>query len=781
MAEIASAFVSLLPSARGFGPKLDSQISPEINASGKKAGLSFGKLFAVGAALGIGAKAFSFLGDSLAEATDAAVVGSRTENVIKKMGNAANISAAQVGDLAASISNKTAIDDEAIQAGQNLLLTFGQVRNEAGKGNDIFNQTSRLMVDMSAAMGTDAKSAALQLGKALNDPVRGVTALTRSGVSFTQQQKDQIKTLQESGNVLGAQKIILGEVEKQFGGAGAAMATPAERAKVAFGNLQESLGTKLLPVVNKVLTFFVDQGIPAISRFAGVIGSTLGPIFTKVGTVVTTTILPALTALATKVQANVGPVFAQAVGIVQTRVLPILSRLGAFFVGTLIPAVVKVAQSVASKLRPVFDQLASTFRSKVLPTLNKVLTKFAEWQPTIQKVIVVVVKIVGKVLEFAAVILGKLLPPVIKFAGFIIANVVPAVLGFIGVVAKIIGKVIEFGGALVRGAQKAGEFLTGVKDKIGGALTFVAGIPGKILGVFGNAATVLYNAGVQLITGLANGIKTKIEDAVNAVKDGLGRIKGLLPGSPIKWGPLKNWNNGGAGKRLMSLVARGITDGSKITVKAAEGAFGKIEGALEASRDKLKSTLEGLKGDFAALASSVSGAFLGDLFGVTATDAVEASEGVAAVAGRTVGQNFVDNLLAKKGELTGLLASFKTLTGWGINPAFLSQLFASGNGALITELAGMGQAGAANAASLFGEVTSLGAQLGGAVAQNDPVASAIATTNVKLDEVNDQLRFLNDTIGPKLNRSAKEVATQAAKGVSNGGNKAARRGKRNGK
>jgi hypothetical protein len=60
--------------------------------------------------------------------------------------------------------------------------------------------------------------AAIQLGKALNDPTQGVSALSRVGVSFTDVQKDMIKKLQESGDMMGAQRIILGELEKQFGG-----------------------------------------------------------------------------------------------------------------------------------------------------------------------------------------------------------------------------------------------------------------------------------------------------------------------------------------------------------------------------------------------------------------------------------------------------------------------------------------------------------------------------------------------------------------------------------
>jgi hypothetical protein len=94
------------------------------------------------------------------------------------------------------------VDDEAIQAGENMLLTFTNVRNEVGKGNDIFNQATRTVQDMAAAFGGDATSNSKILGKALNDPIKGVSALTRVGVSFTEQQKDQIKTLVESANIL---------------------------------------------------------------------------------------------------------------------------------------------------------------------------------------------------------------------------------------------------------------------------------------------------------------------------------------------------------------------------------------------------------------------------------------------------------------------------------------------------------------------------------------------------------------------------------------------------
>jgi hypothetical protein len=226
--------------ADGFG---GSMAGAAKGLDGLVSGLKVAGAAFAGAAIVSGLKSLFNAADESARIT------ARTENVIKTMGNAAGISADQVGDLAGAIAAKTGIDDEAIQSGQNLLLTFSKVRNEVGEGNDIFNRTSRIMVDMSAAMGTDASGSAIQLGKALNDPIRGITALTRVGVAFTEQQKEQIRTLVESGDTLGAQRIILGELEKQFGGAAEAMSTPLDRAKVAVGNLAEELGTYLLPVV----------------------------------------------------------------------------------------------------------------------------------------------------------------------------------------------------------------------------------------------------------------------------------------------------------------------------------------------------------------------------------------------------------------------------------------------------------------------------------------------------------------------------------------------------
>jgi hypothetical protein len=252
--------------------------------SGFGSQMAAGMKVAAGALLGAGLiEGFKSLYQAADESRKIAAL---TTQVIKSTGGAAGVSAKQVGDLAGAIAKKTGIDDEAIQSGQNLLLTFTNVKNVVGSGNDIFSQATKIMTDMSVALGTDASGSAIQLGKALNDPIKGVTALQRVGVSFTASQKEQIKALVETGDTLGAQKIILAELNKEFGGAAEAAATPLAKLQQRAGDLAEEMGGYLLPIVDKTATFFMDKMLPALSDIGSVVAGTVIPAFKLVSTVV---------------------------------------------------------------------------------------------------------------------------------------------------------------------------------------------------------------------------------------------------------------------------------------------------------------------------------------------------------------------------------------------------------------------------------------------------------------------------------------------------------------
>ena len=298
--ELATAYVSLTIEASKIAPQVNKEfgaVEKQADKSGKAAGSKFSSgmggafkglagMFA-GAMAGLAVK--NFLGDALAEARESQKVGALTASIIKSTGGAAKISAGQIGSLADSISRKTGVDDEAIQTGANLLLTFKNVRNEAGKGSDVFNRATAAALDLSKAGFGSVDGAAKMLGKALNDPVKGISALGRAGVTFTEQQKKQIKTMTESGDVLGAQKIIMAEVESQVGGAAAATATAGEKARVTFDNLKESAGTYLLPIVDDLATKFTElvdgfqKGEGAGGKIAVAFGAVKGVFLEVVG------------------------------------------------------------------------------------------------------------------------------------------------------------------------------------------------------------------------------------------------------------------------------------------------------------------------------------------------------------------------------------------------------------------------------------------------------------------------------------------------------------------
>jgi len=249
---------------KGVGDQLineSKKVSNSVDDVGKKSKKS-GSAISSGfkaAASGIAAAGIvGLLKNMHEEAQEAEKVSNSTAQGIKTMGAESWTSAKAIGELSESISNKIGVDDEAIQSSANLLLTFGKVRNEVGKNNDIFNRAVAAAQDLSAKGFGDANSAAKMLGKALNDPIKGMNALSRAGVTLTKGQQDQIKKMVESGNVLGAQKLLLREVEKQVGGTAEATATGADKMKVRWANFQEQLGTALMPVLNKVLTLLMD-------------------------------------------------------------------------------------------------------------------------------------------------------------------------------------------------------------------------------------------------------------------------------------------------------------------------------------------------------------------------------------------------------------------------------------------------------------------------------------------------------------------------------------------
>lgn len=238
----------------------------------------------------------ALLGASLKAASDADTAFAQLNQVIKSTGGVAGITADAAEDLATSLSKVTRYDDEVILGGENLLFTFTNI------GKTVFPQATQAILDVSTAMGQDLKSSAVQVGKALNDPTAGLTALTRIGVTFNEQQKEQIKTMQAAGDMAGAQSIILKELQREFGGsaeaAGKTFAGQIDILRTKMGNLSETIGHLLMPILQN-LTNFISPLIDKIQKWAdenpalaqtiviiaAAVGA-LGPILIILGTII---------------------------------------------------------------------------------------------------------------------------------------------------------------------------------------------------------------------------------------------------------------------------------------------------------------------------------------------------------------------------------------------------------------------------------------------------------------------------------------------------------------
>lgn len=221
----------------------------------------------------------------------AAAMG-QVEAALTSMGSASGKTAGELAKAADAMEMRSLFNADVILTKVTAnLLTFGNVANEQ------FDRAQQAAIDMATRMGSDPQSAAIMLGKALNDPIKGITALTRVGVQFTDSQKAQIKAFSETGQIAKAQGVILGEVEKQFKGAAQAAADtqPWRQAEVAIGQAMDKIGEAILPVIpvitdaiKSVAGAFTELS-PGMQKFiiiAGGLAAALGPFLAVAGSIV---------------------------------------------------------------------------------------------------------------------------------------------------------------------------------------------------------------------------------------------------------------------------------------------------------------------------------------------------------------------------------------------------------------------------------------------------------------------------------------------------------------
>lgn len=549
--------------------------------SGKHASGLTGMLKGVGVAAGVAFAAASvaagaFLVDSFKAVAEVERLNAQTSAVLASTGGAAGRTSEQITGLADSLEKLTGVQAEGIQEGQNLLLTFTNI-----KGTN-FDAATKSALDMSVAMGTDMSSAATLVGKALNDPIKGIGALSKVGVQLTDDQKALIASLVETGDVAGAQAVILKELNTQFGGSaeafGGTFLGTVEKVKNSAGNLGESLVSALLPAATSVLGkindllvgladnpgfigFVTDvgefiaglvSGEGAVGGFASQFGGlfaaisplgnlikVIGPLlpqllsgFGEIAGALGTALAPVLPVL-TEALGQVAGALSGVLGEVLPVLVPLIVTLAEAFGGILgaaLPPLIKIIGTLVAVLGPIIaailpplvtliTSLAEILTVALVPIIEILGKVFGDIVIAVAPLLVAVGELVGALLSALLPIFEAILPPILAVVKVFSETLGPVLTVVIGIIAAVVTGIVEFITWIVKlftGAADAGNGL----EKMGqSVLDFFGSILGTIGNFFAGAGTLLWNAGSAIIQGLINGISGAAQGLWSFVAD----------------------------------------------------------------------------------------------------------------------------------------------------------------------------------------------------------------------------------------------------------------------
>lgn len=175
----------------------------------------------------------------------------KLRGALQATGNAVGLTKDQLIEYAKELQRTTEFGDEAVIEAESIFLTFTKI------GKQAFPDAIKAAADMSVMFGQDLKQSAIQLGTALNDPVAGIGRLRRIGVSFTEDQKESIKQFVAQNDIMSAQRIILEELQNEFGGVSKEVAKvgtgPIKQFANSVGDLAEAMGGALIPIINNTI------------------------------------------------------------------------------------------------------------------------------------------------------------------------------------------------------------------------------------------------------------------------------------------------------------------------------------------------------------------------------------------------------------------------------------------------------------------------------------------------------------------------------------------------
>jgi Mg2+ and Co2+ transporter CorA len=523
---------------------------------------------------GIAANAATFLKSSLDSAIKAEEVNDDLAQTIKATKGAAGETVQSISNMASKFSSLTTYSEETIKSGQNVLLTYDNM------GKNVFPQATSAMLDMATGMKSDIPKTAKKLGEALNEPIRGVTQLQSAGVKFSKSQKDVIQKLAKTGQTAAAQKLIIAELNKQFGGQAQSEANTysgkLQQMQNAFNSVKVAIGTELLPhmtkfvtslsgVVMKVINFIKENKtlvtgvLVAVTVFGSLIGG-LSTIKNVLGI-----LSPVAEALGVTLGSLAIPIIALVAGITLFTVA-YSKNLGGF--KTFINNLVKQIQKHSDTVKLIFSMIAGGFAAFCAYTIiYKAIGALKGFKLALQSISISPVMI-------GVIAIGALIGALIYlwntnkgFKTFVI-GLLNSIKSTAGNVFKFISNVINGVGAVV---GKAGKFMLGKFKDISTCLKEHKNVIKAVAVVLGAVfAPALIGTGVQaaiagakitahFVSGIA---KAGLQSVINGAKIKASFIKTLITSGieAVKSGA----------KVTLKFVGSLITTGAQAAITAAK-------------------------------------------------------------------------------------------------------------------------------------------------------------------------------------------------------------------
>jgi hypothetical protein len=462
--------------------------------------------------LGVTLPLTAALAKSVAGAQEQAAAMGQVESALASMGAVSGKTAGELAKTADALEMRSLFAaDEILTKVTANLLTFGNVANEQ------FDRAQQAAIDMATRMGNDPQSAAIMLGKALNDPIKGITALTKVGVQFTAAQKASIKALADTGQTAKAQGIILTEVERQFKGAAQAAADtkPWRQAQVAVDQAMDKIGEAILPIL-PVISDAVKTASEAFANMSpemqkvAIIGiavaAALGPLLTAIGAIVTLAapLAAAFTTAAAAAAASGVAAGGASAGFAALAVAAAPWIAAAAAIGAAGYLIYENWDKIAPVLMKVWEAISATLGPPVQAIISTLTTMFSElWSGPF-----------GEGVREAGARLAAFGAAVLKILG---PALVVALKLTLMTIANVLGALLELGRGL-------GSLLNG---DVGGALSHFAkmidnlfgGLPGKVIGWIGD-----------MVSGIGNWMGARLNAIWDSVKGKIDAVKGWFYG-----------------------------------------------------------------------------------------------------------------------------------------------------------------------------------------------------------------------------------------------------------